>query len=89
MANILYSDIHAKNLLVNPQNLDIKLIDFDPTYVKFEFYKSKYEDMIRNLLILLKTISNKFNLNIKYDKINSLEQIEQKVLCLSKKKKLN
>ena len=78
--DIIYSDIHSKNILINPKNLDIKLIDFDPTYVKFGFYKSKYEDMVRNLIILLKQTN--VGCILSFENINSLEQIEQKVLCL-------
>lgn len=80
--DIIYSDIHSNNILINPNNFDIKLIDFDPTFVKFEFYKSRYEDMIKNLLVLLKNINNQYNLNLDLNDIELFEQIEQKVLCL-------
>jgi serine/threonine protein kinase len=77
---IIYSDIHAENLLIHPLYGDIKLIDFDDATVKFEFFVSKYEDMMRNLLKLLFELNTKYQLDLDLDNIKHIAQLEEKVL---------
>jgi len=50
---ILYLDVHPKNFMINKSDLDIKMIDFDDSYVKFqthEFYKEQLFSNIKNMI---------------------------------------
>ena len=58
---IIYTDIHGGNIMVNPENHDVKLIDFESQRVFFEEYSFKC--MIDNLKALLNELNEKLGLN--------------------------
>lgn len=82
-ADIVYSDIHTKNLLVNRINETIKLIDFEYSLVGFDDKKKYlYMPMIYNLKSFLLRLSAIYDIEFDedFDKAKTLEQIEECVL---------
>lgn len=60
---IIYSDIHAKNFVVN--NNDVKLIDFESEYISFTVdKKTLYTNMISNLKRMLLFLSKVMNISL-------------------------
>ncbi|MBQ7140031.1 MAG: hypothetical protein IJO32_00845 [Bacilli bacterium] len=79
---IVYSDIHYKNFMVDSK-LTIKLIDFEPRYVKFdENSKYLYETMIRNLKNTINSINLLYNIkfNNNFNNTTTLEQVEESIM---------
>lgn len=82
---INYVDIHAKNFLVD-STLDVKLIDFEPFLVRFnDEYELKRSLM--NYYNMVNLINERLNLNVHYEKPESIEEAHRNIDILTKKLK--
>lgn len=72
---IIYSDVHAKNFMIDIETNIVNLIDFDNNYISFDG-KTKYTAMINNLKLMINMISEYLNIEIILEKEDSLENIE-------------
>lgn len=77
---IIYSDIHANNFLVDNVNNIVRLIDFDSKYLSFDGNKTKYHDMLNNLKTMINRINKKYCLPFEIKKEESLEEIRETIL---------
>lgn len=77
---IIYKDVHSKNFLINPTTDEVKLIDFDETFISLENNKFHYDNMIDNLKTSINRINKYINLNFKLDKEETLEQVEETIM---------
>ena len=78
--DIIYSDIHADNFLIDNVNNIVRLIDFDEYYLSFDGSKTLYEDMLMNLKIMINKKSEKCSIPIKLKEENSIDEIRQTIL---------
>jgi len=78
--DIIYSDIHSKNFLIDNATNIVKLIDFDSQYISFDESKTLYEDMLRNLKIMINKINEKCSIPINLNEENSLDDIRKTIL---------
>ena len=46
---ILYLDVHPKNFMISKDNFNVKMIDFDENYIKFEQLKVYRETLFSNI----------------------------------------
>lgn len=79
---IYYSDVHAKNFMINLQNLTTKLIDFETRFVSIDGEKEfLYKNMIINLKKMITKINSLYNVEYcnKFDKLEKLEHIQEYV----------
>lgn len=77
---IIYSDVHGKNFLVGPDGKDVKIIDFDSTFLEFGQKKTGlYFNLVNNLKLLIYELNMAIGVNVQNDlkKASSLENIEE------------
>ena len=60
---ILYLDIHPRNFMINEKNFDIKIIDFDESYVKFENYNFYQEQLFLNIKNIIDRLNKTSNID--------------------------
>lgn len=82
---MIYVDTHAKNYLIVKN--DIKLIDFDSSYIDFSDTKFKYDSMIYTFIRMLKILNELLGIDfdIKNDLVRDLQDIEEVVEEMEKK----
>lgn len=78
--DIIYTDCHAKNFLINEKNNDIKLIDFEPDDISLKKDLYSYKKMINILKENINRINKIKNIPLKLDKEDTLENIEETIL---------
>lgn len=78
-----YLDIHGRNFLVD-NNLDVKLIDFEPDLVKFDDNHA-LNVSLNNFYRMINLINERINLNASYIKPTSIEEAKKNLEKLEKK----
>lgn len=78
--DIIYSDIHSNNFLIDNVSNIVRLIDFDENYLSFDSNKTKYQDMLINLKIMINRINEKCSIPIKIKEEKSIDEIRQTIL---------
>jgi hypothetical protein len=79
---IYYSDVHAKNFMINLENLTVKLIDFETRFVSIDDDKKfLYKNMIINLKKMITKINSLYHVEFDntFNKIENLEHIQEYV----------
>lgn len=78
---IIYTDIHSRNLVVNPETNIIKLIDFDEGRIYFDDLSSAVDSMIDNLKNFLNIINKLNGLTpiVNLEKTNTLSEISEAI----------
>jgi len=83
---IIYSDVHAKNFMIDSYSNLMRLIDFDSTYISIDSEKKHfYMNMIVNLRNMINYINDKININFKLSSGESLEGVKKELITKSKK----
>jgi len=80
--DIFYTDINSSNFMIDLENMIVRLIDFDKYSVAIEDTKNNYYyySMLENLKNMIKIINQTYKLSFDgFDKLNSLNQIEEYV----------
>lgn len=81
---IIYSDVHAKNFMIDSCSNLLKLIDFDSTYLSIDNEKDIYMNMIMNLKNMIKYINNQMNINLELN-CENLKEVKEEIMVKSKK----
>lgn len=79
---IYYKDVHARNFMVNTLTDDVKLIDFDSGYIRFDEDRPySYKTVLHYLKMMLNKLSQISNVDLHYDinKEISIEEIENRL----------
>ena len=77
---IYYSDVHAKNFMINLESLTTKLIDFETRFVSIDNEKKfLYKNMIINLKHMITKINSLYNIQFSntFNKLDNLEHIQE------------
>lgn len=77
---IIYSDVHARNFMVNSCNNLLKLIDFDKKYLGFDTKNFLYNEMIYNLRNMINYINTKKNIYFEIKEEETLEDIKETIM---------
>lgn len=79
---IYYSDVHAKNFMINLETLKVKLIDFETRFISIDDDKKfLYKNMIINLKKMITKINSLYNIDFgnTFNKIDNLDHIQEYV----------
>ena len=83
---IVYSDVHAKNFMINSCNNILKLIDFESKYLSIDNNKKDlYVYMISNLKNMINRINEKSNINFRLNDEETLDELKKEIIKKSKK----
>jgi len=87
---IVYLDIHPKNFMIDMKSLnkEVKIIDFDSTYVKFEDNKRLIRQQLYNYRKMIDFLNNRFNIidEIGYfDEVDNFQDCFEQLDDMSKK----
>lgn len=77
---IFYSDVHAKNFMINQEEENTKLIDFEQRFLSFdEDKRNLYRMQLLNLKKMITRVNEFYNyeFNKSFDKINRLEEMQE------------
>lgn len=77
--DIIYTDCHAKNFVINYINNIVHLIDFEPHQV-FIDNKYKYKDMMYKIKQTINMINSIKNIPFEVNKEDTLEELEETIL---------
>ena len=79
---IFYIDIHDNNFLINPVNNDVKIVDFDESFLSFsDEYGLLYDEIIKNLKLMFYNLASIFNIDLEeLDVLTKLEEIKKFLL---------
>lgn len=80
---IYYIDVHAKNFLVD-NNLDVKLIDFEPCLVKFNDKTQLYRSLT-NFYNMINLVNKRINIDVLYEKPSTIDEAFHNLDKLEKK----
>lgn len=78
--NIIYTDCHTKNFVVNYINNIVRLIDFEPHQVFIDENKNKYKDMMFKIKQTINIINNMKNIPFEVNGEDTLEELEESIL---------
>lgn len=90
---IVYTDNHSKNFMINPENIsDINIIDFDAVYIKFDPQSDVYKNLLfrnyfntinfLNKMLEISHITGELSITDNFD--DAYEQINQMTKKLTK-----
>ena len=77
---IIYIDIHPNNIMVNSNNNQVKLIDFDPEFISFNQDNESYYQMLNNLKKMIDEINTYLKLSLDTKNTSSLEDISREII---------
>lgn len=80
---IYYLDVHAKNFLVD-NNLDVKLIDFEPCLIKF-YDRSQLLFTLDNFYNMVNLVNQRINVNELFEKPRTIDEAYSNIDKLEKK----
>ena len=80
---ILYLDIHPKNFMVNADNDNINLIDFDSDFICFDTDdKHMMDNLFKNFMMMIEYLEDDINMNFNLDYIETFDDGIEKILKL-------
>lgn len=86
---IFYSDVHAKNFMINLDEEKTKLIDFETRFLSFdEDKRNLYRTQLLNLKKMITRVNAFYNyeFNKSFDMLNKLEDVEEYIFEEKQKK---
>lgn len=82
---ILYLDIHPKNFMVNADNDNINLIDFDSDFICFDTDdKHMMDNIFKNFMMMIEYLEDDMNMNFNLDYIETFDDGIEKIMKLKK-----
>lgn len=77
---IYYSDVHNRNFVIEHLKKEIKLIDFDDMYVKFNYSTCDYQSLMHHIYELLNGYNLMCNGNKVDDELNNMNDARKIIL---------
>ncbi len=70
--NVLYNDIHPNNFMINPENKDVQLIDFEKSQVNLEKTEYTKEVFLRSVKAFFQMLKKYFNIHVEEEKVKTI-----------------